>query len=125
VLVDNIGYSVDDDDDDDDNHNMSSPKSFGKRHVAIPNGREWTLPLRVLLSVQCPLQVRPIIQPPVRYIQTAVPRASYTLHCVVLIPLPTKKNICPFPPLGLLTPPEKKLILQPTQPTTPYSIIGE
>ena len=31
----------------------SFPKSFEKSHVAIPHGREWTRPLRVLLSVQC------------------------------------------------------------------------
>jgi len=37
----------------------SFPKSFGKSHVAIPYDREWTRPLRVLLSVQCSLQVSP------------------------------------------------------------------
>jgi len=87
MLVVNIGYSADDDDDDNDNHNKSFPKSFGKSHVAIPHGREWTRPLHVLLSVQCPLQASPITQPPVRYIHTEVPRA---IHYIALS-VPPKK----------------------------------
>jgi len=38
----------------------------------------------VLLAVQCTLQTNPITQPWVRYIHTAVTRASYTLPYLTL-----------------------------------------
>ena len=46
--------------------NKSSPESFGKSRTATPHSRKWTRPLRVL-AVQCPQQMSPMNQPPVRY----------------------------------------------------------
>jgi len=66
----------------------SPTQSFGKSRVATPYGREWTRPLRVLLSVQCSLQTSPITQLWVRYTNIAVLHASYTLHCAVRISYP-------------------------------------
>jgi len=49
---------------------------------------EWTHPLHA----QYPLQTNPVTQLRVRYIYTAMPHASYTLHCASCpIPLPKKK----------------------------------
>ena len=94
-LAVNIGYSVDDDDDD-DNHNKSSPKSLGKSHVAIPHDRQWTRPLRVLLSAgESNRSAAGTLHPH---------RSATWLHCIVR------------------TLHQKKVILQPIQPTTPYSI---
>jgi len=42
--------------------------------------------------VSCPLQTSPIIQPRVCYIHTAVPHASYKLHCTVHSPHPQEER---------------------------------
>jgi len=61
--------------------------------------KEWTRPLRVLPAAQCPLQTSPITQPRARYIHTALPHASCTLHCAVRLARPHKtKEICPSLP---------------------------
>jgi len=49
----------------------------------------------VLLAAHYQLQTNPITQPRVRYIHTAMPHASYTLHCASCPILPSpKKEIC-------------------------------
>ena len=54
----------------------SPPQIIGKSRVATLHGKEWTRPLRVLLSVQCPLQTSPVTQLPLRYINTT--QTAYT-----------------------------------------------
>jgi len=90
------------------NNDKSFPKSFRKSYVTTPHGREWTWLLRVPLSVQCLLQqMNPITQPPVRYIHTAMPHASYTLHCAVRFSTRKPKKNLPFP-LGATHPTGKQ-----------------
>ena len=68
-----------------------------EERVAIPHWRECTRPLHVL-AAQYPPQTNPITQPRVRYIHTAIPRTSYTLHCTVPVSythltLPTNREV--------------------------------
>jgi len=75
--------------------NKSSPKLFGKS-VSLPLTAETGLArfLHVLLAVQYPLQTNSVTQPRVRYIETAMPHVSYTLHCASC-PTPPKKKFAP------------------------------
>jgi len=76
------------------------------------------LPASVWLSMQCPLQISPITKPLVCYSHTAVPHASYMLHCAVRLP-----KICPFP-FGLPTPTREKSSSDPPglPPLTTYLV---
>jgi len=51
--------------------------------------------VHVLLAAQCPLQTSPVTQLRARYIHTAVPHASYKLHCAVRFspPSPRKRDL--------------------------------
>jgi len=70
------------------------PKVIWIECIATPHGRNWTCPLHVLLAVQYPLQMNPITQPRVCYINTAMPHVSYTV-LAVLSPPPQKKKFAP------------------------------
>jgi len=74
-------------------HKQVLPKVIWERACRYPHDREWTCPLCVLLAAQYPLQTNPITQPQLCYIYTAMPHASYTLHCTScpILPPPKKK----------------------------------
>jgi len=60
-----------------------------EERVATPQGIDWSR----LLHAQYPLQMNPITQLRVRYIYTAMPRASHMIHCASCpIPPPKKKS---------------------------------